>query len=322
MKKLVVFLCGILSLFLITGCDKKKDAISKLDDIVKNESYYLEGKLEIVNNEDKYNYDVFVSYKKGDFYKVELINLVNNHKQIILKNNDGVYVLTPSLNKSFKFQSDWPYNNSQIYLIQNIVDDIKNDENRIIDDSNSFIITSKVNYTNNKKITKQKVYLNDNIDKVEVLDDNDNIIMTMEFTNIQYNKSFDDNYFDLDTSMTVSANLELKKAVDQIVYPMYMPKNTSLTNQNKIETDNGERVILTFSGDKSFMLVESTVDTNNLLLPVFGDIAQINDTLGVVNDTSLNWFNNEIEYYLTSNDMSQDELLTVANSLSTIMVGK
>jgi len=42
--------------------------------------------------------------KKKDMYKVSLTNKANNHEQIILKNNDGVYVLTPSLNKSFKFQ--------------------------------------------------------------------------------------------------------------------------------------------------------------------------------------------------------------------------
>ena len=29
-------------------------------------------------------------------------------------------MVTPSLNKSFKFQSDWPYNNSQVYLINSI----------------------------------------------------------------------------------------------------------------------------------------------------------------------------------------------------------
>ena len=56
------------------------------------------------------------AYLKKDKFRVGLTNKTNNHEQIILKNDDGVYVITPSLNKSFKFQSDWPYNNSQIYL--------------------------------------------------------------------------------------------------------------------------------------------------------------------------------------------------------------
>ena len=40
----------------------------------------------------------------------------------------SITVVTPSLNKSFKFQSDWPYNNSQSYLLESIADDIKEDE--------------------------------------------------------------------------------------------------------------------------------------------------------------------------------------------------
>ena len=36
-----------------------------------------------------------------------------------------VRVLTPTLNKSFKFQSDWPYNNSQVYLLQTLLSDIQ-----------------------------------------------------------------------------------------------------------------------------------------------------------------------------------------------------
>ena len=59
-----------------------------------------------------------------DKFKVSLINNSTNHEQVILRNDDGVFVLTPSLNKSFKFQSDWPYNNSQIYLLGSIIDDL------------------------------------------------------------------------------------------------------------------------------------------------------------------------------------------------------
>ena len=39
-----------------------------------------------------------------------------------------VIVLTPSLNKSFKFQSDWPYNSSQSYILQPLLEDMENEE--------------------------------------------------------------------------------------------------------------------------------------------------------------------------------------------------
>lgn len=80
------------------------------------------------NNENSHNYDIKVSYTKENNFKVSLKNQANNHEQIILRNNDGVYVVTPSLNKSFKFQSEWPYNNSQAYLLQVILSDLEKDK--------------------------------------------------------------------------------------------------------------------------------------------------------------------------------------------------
>ena len=130
MKKTIFFL--ILIVILLTGCGKynENDLISDLDKKISKSSYYLEGNLEIVNNDNVYNYEVKVSYKKDNNYRVSLLNKSNNHEQIILKNSEGVFVVTPALNKSFKFQSDWPYNNSQVYLLQSVLNDIKNDDKR------------------------------------------------------------------------------------------------------------------------------------------------------------------------------------------------
>ena len=33
-----------------------------------------------------------------------------NQEQIIIRNADGVYVLTPALNQVYKFKGDWPLN--------------------------------------------------------------------------------------------------------------------------------------------------------------------------------------------------------------------
>ena len=162
MKK--IFLClSLICLILLTGCGKKceKDILKDFQNKVMNsDAYYLTGKMELVNNEDVFNYNISVSYKKEDYYKIELVNAINDHKQIILRNDDGVFVITPSLNKSFKFQSDWPYNNSQVYLLSSLLDDISNDENRKYEEiDDSYIFTSAVNYPNNEKLVNQKVYL-------------------------------------------------------------------------------------------------------------------------------------------------------------------
>lgn len=96
MKKIFLFvLLGIT--ILLTGCGKysEQDIVSDIEKKTnKLSSYKLDGDLEIVNNDDVYNYKVASSYKKKDLYKVSLTNTANNYEQIILKNEDGVYVIT------------------------------------------------------------------------------------------------------------------------------------------------------------------------------------------------------------------------------------
>ena len=94
MKKYLKICCILIVLFLF-GCGvySQDDVIKDLSKKIKDaKSYYIEGTLEIINNEDSYNYNVLVSYKNGDYYKVDLTNTNNNHEQVILRNDDGVYV--------------------------------------------------------------------------------------------------------------------------------------------------------------------------------------------------------------------------------------
>ena len=176
MKKLFLFVTLVAALCL-TGCGSLSDKEIKdnfIKDIESLKSYYMEGSLKLINNDDSYEYDVEVSYQKEDNYKVSLNNKGNNYEQIILKNKEGVYVITPSLNKSFKFQSDWPDNNSQSYLLGSVVNDLKKDnEYKFTQKDSDYIYTVKTNYPNNPKYTKQNIILdkNYNLKKVEVQDD-------------------------------------------------------------------------------------------------------------------------------------------------------
>lgn len=87
----------LIIIFLLAGCGIKSadNILEQVEDkLEKSNSYYVEGLMEIFNNEDTYTYDVKVSYQKEDYYKIELVNQLNNHEQVILRNDDGVYVET------------------------------------------------------------------------------------------------------------------------------------------------------------------------------------------------------------------------------------
>ena len=97
MKKISLLL--VVFLFMVTGCGKvnKENVINDFKNkINKSKSYEIIGTMEIINNEDVFKYDINAKYlhKDNDYYKVTLLNKTNNHEQIILKNEEGVYVIT------------------------------------------------------------------------------------------------------------------------------------------------------------------------------------------------------------------------------------
>ena len=332
MKKIIPIL--LIAVFLITGCGKygEADVLKDLEKKVdKCRTYKLDGTLEIMNNDEVYNYDVEVSYKKDNYYKVSLTNTANNHQQIILKNKDSVYVLTPSLNKSFKFQSDWPYSNSQIYLLESIVNDIKNDKDRKFKETKTgYEFITKVNYPNNKSLVKQKILLNKklNVKEVKVYDKNSVINMSMKVKDIDYSPTFKKNYFNINTVMK-SSSVDSDEAIktsklDDSIYPLVIPSGTKLSNEEKINKDTGERIIMTFDGEKPFLLVEETANIEDefTIVPTYGEPYRLMDTLGVMTDNSLSWTSNGIEYYIVSDILNQNELVEVAQSINVVQTMK
>ena len=328
MKKKILFLCGA-ALLLLTGCFNKdeKAVYNEFKDTINSlKSYHLEGTLEMMSNETLYNYDVDVSYKEKDFFRVSLKNQTNNHEQIVLRNDNGVYVITPSLNKSFKFQSEWPYNNSQSYLLQTILTDLENDNEKTFEQTeNNYIFTSKVNYVNNEDLVKQRVYLdkNKNLQKVEVLDKNNNPKITVKFKDIDMKATFNDDYFELDKNTSTEIT-NTTSNMTNIIYPMYIPLNTNLSNQETIKVDAGERVILTFEGEKPFMFIQENINASKNLdiTPVNGEPVILGDSIGALTEYSVNWYNNGVEYYLVSENLDEKELLEVAKSIGSVPVIK
>ena len=330
MKKIFFLVMTLMFMITLSGCGTSKE-----DDVVKSltkkissaESYSITGTFELINNEENYTYDINVNYKSAEKFKVSLVNKVNNHEQIILRNESGVYVLTPSLNKSFKFQSDWPYNNSQTYILQTLVKDIENDSEKDVKKlDDGYVITTSVNYSNKQDLVKQNIFLDKdiNITKIEVLNSENQAKIVMNFNKIEFNSTINDDIFNIDNNVFSNEdNEKTVNTIDGIVFPMYVPTDTYLTSQDVISVDGGERAILTFNGEKPFTIIQETISNTDILnMNVDGEPQMIMDTIGVLSDSYVSWISGGMEYYVISEDLTQDELLTVANSISVMPVSK
>lgn len=342
MKK--VFLLFI-SLLLLTGCGKvNKDGLIKdfKNSVEEAKSYVTESVMEIYNAEDTFTYNISVAYMDDDYFRVKMINVMNNHEQIILRNKDDVYVITPSLNKSYRFVSEWPYNSSQSYILNTLVRDIDNSSEVVFtEEKEGYSLTVDVNYPNNTNLIYEKIYFNKDkkLSNVDVYDNNDVVAISVKFNKIDYKANLEDKDFDVNNVVegnccntneedNEGSNKEDegtdKKNVnkttgsfDDIVYPLYVPANTFLKNKEMINTEKGDRAILTFNGDKNFILIEeqASISDEFEVVSVYGDPTMMNSTIGALSDNSLSWTIDNVDYYLASNDLSSTELLTIADSL-------
>lgn len=340
MKKLK-FLLLTLVVVVLCGCGKAKSTniIEKFENKVNStKSYQISGLMEIVSNEETFSYDVGVDYKYDEFYKVTLLNKTNNHEQVILKDGESVYVVTPALNKSFKFQSEWPDNSSQSYLLKSLLKDIKSTSNPVVDENEEYyIINANVNYPNNSKLKTEKIYFdkNGNLKEVQVLNKDGNAIIRMKFNSIKYSVKFEDNNFSLDSLITKcdddsSCKKEDSKpsesaetsAVKDIIYPLFLPEDTHLSTKDTVKTEGSDRVIMTYAGAKPFMIIEEPVTTSNEMeiTSVTGSPALLSSAVAAIGDNSLEWQSNNMSYYITSSYLTGEEMMTIAESLNTASV--
>lgn len=331
-RKFIVLLIVLLVSFGLFGCGKTKDE----DDVIKElekkyedlSSYHMNGAMEIVSGDDLHEYDVDVSYNDEDLFRVSLMSKTTNQEQIILKNNEGVFVLTPALNKSFKFQSEWPYNNSQAYLYHSFVGDIIADtEREYMQDGDMYVFMATATYPNNKSVVKQIVYFDKNLNpiKVEVKDENDIIVIKVLFDEVEFNRDFEADYFATEKNMEVAkenivGDEEVSYTINEIMYPLYIPVNTYLETEDVLDTDEGERVILTFDGDKPFTLIQENADLSEVfeVIPYYGEPADLGFTVGALTDTSLSFFMDGMEYYIVSESLTSEEFVSVASSITSL----
>ncbi|WP_141502718.1 LolA family protein [Paenibacillus luteus] len=201
----------ILCLSLVLAACGTKDAesvVKELDKVVNSmESYQGSGTMTLRTGQQPLEYKVEVSYQKPQYYRIKLTNEEKDITQIVLRNDDGVFVLTPKLNKVFRFQSDWPQNQGQVYLYQTLIQSILVDNSRqFVIDEDSYVFDVMANY-NNGSLARQKIWLNKSDYKpvqVEVSDTNAAVMVEVKFDKFDFGPKFDKAVFETEANMNAT----------------------------------------------------------------------------------------------------------------------
>lgn len=324
---LAVVLAAILALS-ACGSKSQEDVVQDLNGkLEKLSGYKATAEMTLKMGTEPQVYDIEVWHNKPDYYRVQLKNSKKDQSQMILRNKDGVYVLTPTLNKSYKFQSEWPKNSSQAYLYESLVKDILQDKNaKFKVTKNTYVFETKTRYQNNKMLPYQEI----SFDKrtltpktVKVMDTNKNTLVSVKFTKVQFNAKFDKNAFDTKKNLTgasfekVPQDVKVNGTEFSVKYPE--AKIGKLYDEKEINTDSGKRVILTYSGDKPFTLIQEKATASSSkameVTAMNGDMVDLGFVIGEITNNSLTWTQDGVNYMIASNKLSKNEMIEIAESV-------
>lgn len=336
MKRILAISLTVFSLiFVLAACGEKsqEDVAAKLQENLEEMSgYKAQAVMEMNTGQESQQFNIDIWHKKEDFYRVALENSQDEKgSQVILKNEEGVFVLTPALNKSFKFQSEWPDNSSQPYLYQSLVQDVLNDEEAEFEITEShYVFRTKTNYQSNNNLPYQEIHFDKNTYTplmVKVLDQDQNALVQVEFTEFNTSPEFAEDDFTMEKNMATSTAAATMSSQQQdgslaVLMPTFTA-GAELTEQKDVELEKGQRTILQYSGDKNFTLAQETVEvqpTFSAPQPVNGEIVNLGHTVGSMSENKVEWVANGVEYMLASEELTNEEMIEIAQSVQGIAV--
>ncbi len=286
-------------------------------------SYYMEANMELINGEDVRQFFVEVSYEKKDdkdFFRVSQLDKGINQKQILLRNLDGVYVLTPALNQVYEFESEWPLNYPKPYIYQSLLAAF-DDEYEIKDTSDGYLITSYPKFLDEDNYDKQEIHFSKDLKPVSVYVYNENniAVIKVNFTKVDLAAKFSDNYFDVQENIKIARESQsiINGKIELPLYPVNSTLDATLKEHSSYTVDGIEVHIMTYEGSKSFTVVQKILADNEELVvnAINGDIVDLINGFGVYHDNILTYSYSGVEYNIYSDILTLSEMIQVANGM-------
>lgn len=190
---LLIIIVLIITLYSV-GCGRKEYTKEEVyedfqNQISKIESYTCNAKVEAIGNKENTTYIFKHTYKKPDYYKLEVKSPKNLQGKTIEYKGDKVLVKNPSINDTIELPN---INNDSHYLF--IGDFIKNymqNESIILEVTESELKIQTEIPGDNKYFKKQILYVDNktkNPNKMEILDNEDKPIFIVTYEDFKYEK--------------------------------------------------------------------------------------------------------------------------------------
>src|SRR5699024_1400970 len=162
---------------------------------------------------------------------------------------------------------------------------------------------------------------------VKVLDQDKQPLIEVAFQHLDTDPSFSKADFDREDILEETIeNTEVSNVEESQALAVTFPLETfgaELLEKEEVQLEDGERVIMTFKGDRNFTLVQekqlaiptSTEAETETIQEVNGDLVNLGYGLGAITNNSVEWNYNGTDFTLASEDMTMEELIDVASSI-------
>lgn len=291
-------------------------------------SYQLEAKMELNNGEEQRNFNVLVSYAKkeeNDLFRVSLYDTTINQEQIMLRNGEGVYVLTPTLNQVYQFKSGWPLNSAKPYIYQSLLEVFDGEyKTKKVDDG--IIVTNTPNYKNAPQYVKQEIKFTSDLKPVWVhlYNENNDVLVNVTFTKVETGVEFAEDYFDLSKNMDearVNLSSTSGSTFDDLPLTVTgLDMNVSVKEQTNA-TINGDKVyILSYEGDASFTVVQKIIEGSEemSITEIDGDLVLLVNGFASLEDNKVTYLYNGVECTIYGDNIEVSTYIDIANGLEVV----
>ncbi|WP_253896126.1 outer membrane lipoprotein carrier protein LolA [Solibacillus sp. R5-41] len=324
-RMLVVVAC---CLFLV-ACGKatQEEVVQEVNEKWNEaKGYELNATMEVRTGTEPRVYDVNVWHTKPDFYRVSVNTQGDKETQMIVRNEEGVFVVTPALKKTYKFQSEWPKQNSQAYLIGTLAEDLLADKAAVMtEDDKQYTFELATRNVERTALPVQQITIDKKTmlpTKVSVLNESLEEQVIITFKDIQLGAKHKAEEYAVEkfseSKEKEAASADIENTEFEVHYPVLNWEHTKLIDEYKTEENGNSRVILTFEGEKPFTLMQQPIQNTQDTLAVFapGDPADLGFTVGAMTENSIRWEQDGMAFFIASTHLTQNELMEVAASVT------
>ncbi|WP_353654879.1 germination lipoprotein GerS [Clostridium sp. CCUG 7971] len=195
MKKwavLIIITVGILGI--VIGCQKKESTKEELYEefqkkILTMSSYKCTADVEVIGNKSAHNYVFIHNYNKPDNYKLEVVSPKHLKGKTIEYNKDKILVKNPEINDTVELPNAGT--NDQYMFIGDFIKNYLQNEEVTIKLSKGSLNLETLIPGDNQYFSKQVLYINSKTklpEKMEILDDKDDIRFTVTYKDFEYKK--------------------------------------------------------------------------------------------------------------------------------------